>query len=327
MKWRKNINFGSEKAVRFITIQNLSQPTPESIRWVEAIIKNPVETAGIKKLQGGTSSLVFEIPFKAKEQQENLILRLFHKKDWLAMEPDLARHEAGSLQQAASTPMPSPEVIAFDETGEKCGMPAVLMTKLPGDTIFQPSDMDDWLDKMAECLTRIHQQKAENFGYEYFSYNDALRLEKPLWSKFQDDWMRAFYIAAGVRPRVEYCFIHRDYHPGNILWQNGEISGVVDWVNACRGPVGVDIGHCRVNLTQLYGLTAADKFLEAYIKYADDSFRYDPYWDLLSLTDTLDGPPKVYGGWTALGMTGLSDELIRHRLDEYLLSLLERFDD
>lgn len=313
--------------MRSINIQNYKEPTSESIAWVEAIMEKPVERTGIKKLQGGTSSLVFEIPFQNENLQESLILRLFHKKDWLEMEPDLARHEAGSLQESASLCIPSPGVIAFDETGEKCGMPAVLMTKLAGDTILQPSDRAGWLDKMAECLAKIHRHKAGSFDYEYFSYNDALRLEKPLWSKFQDDWMRAFYIVAGVRPQTAYCFIHRDYHPANVLWQNGEISGVVDWVNACRGPAGVDIGHCRVNLTQLYGLSAADDFLEAYIKYADDTFRYDPYWDLLSLTDTLDGPPKVYGGWSGLGMTGLSDELIRHRLDEYLLSLLDRFDD
>ncbi|WP_084243284.1 phosphotransferase family protein [Planomicrobium okeanokoites] len=310
-----------------MNIQNYKEPTSESIEWTEAIIEKPVKREGIKRLQGGTSSLVFDIPFQDESRQGNLILRLFHKKDWLEMEPDLARHEAGSLRQAAALSIPSPEIIAFDETGEECGMPAVLMTKLAGDTILQPSDRADWLDKMAKCLVEIHQQKAGDFEYEYFSYNDALRLEKPLWSKFQDDWMRAFYIVAGVRPRPEYCLIHRDYHPANILWQNGEISGVVDWVNACRGPAGVDVGHCRVNLTQLYGLSAADDFLESYIKYAGDSFRYDPYWDLLSLTDTLDGPPKVYEGWTGLGMTGLSDELIRHRLDEYLLSLLDRFDD
>ena len=313
--------------MRSINIQNYKEPASATIAWVEANTKKTVERAGIKRLQGGTSSLVFEMPFQDETQQESVILRLFHKKDWLKMEPDLARHEAGSLREAAALSIPSPEVIAFDETGEECGMPAVLMTKLAGDTVLQPSDRADWLDKMAECLAEIHQHKARDFGYEYFSYNDALRLEKPLWSKFQDDWMRAFYIVAGVRPQTEHCFIHRDYHPANVLWQNGEISGVVDWVNACRGPAGVDIGHCRVNLTQLYGLSAADDFLEAYIRYADDSFRYDPYWDLLSLTDTLDGPPKVYGGWSELGMTGLSDELIRHRLDEYLLSLLDRFDD
>lgn len=43
------------------------------------------------------------------------------------------------------------------------------------------------------------------------------------------------------RPQVKPCFIHRDYHPTNILWVDDKVSGVVDWVNACRGPAGIDI--------------------------------------------------------------------------------------
>lgn len=271
--------------------------------------------------------MVFEIPVVEESHRESLVLRLFHKKDWLEMEPDLAKHESESLKQASKTKIPSPEIIAYDETGEHCGMPAVLMTKIPGETVLQPADTKIWLDEMARALAQLHREKAENFSYEYFSYNDTLRLEKPLWSKVPEEWMRAFYIAAGIRPQSEYCFIHRDYHPGNILWQEGSIAGVVDWVNSCRGPAGVDVGHCRVNLAQLFGVSTADEFLEAYIRHAGTAFEYDPYWDLVSLTDTMDGPPKVYGGWTAFGMRGMSDELIRHRLDEYLLTLLRRFDD
>lgn len=310
-----------------ISYSNSQKLAPETIGWIEGISGNRVNLEGIEKLQGGTSSLVFEISFENRSLQENVILRLFHKKEWLAMEPDLAVHESASLEQAAKSEISVPLLLAYDETGEKCGMPAVLMTKLPGKTILQPSNMETWLDEMAMTLAKLHKQTAENFNYEYFSYNDALRLEMPLWSKFQNDWMRAFYIVAGVRPQSAHCFIHRDYHPGNILWQEEEIAGVVDWVNACRGPAGIDVGHCRVNLAQLFGVSTADKFLEAYLIHAGKAFEYEAYWDLLALTDTLDGPPKVYAGWTELGLTGSSDELIRHRLDKYLVSLLERFDD
>lgn len=313
--------------MRKISYPNKHEVTPECIEWIEEISATRVDKDGIKKLPGGTSSLIFEVPFENDELQENVILRLFNKKEWLAMEPDLARHEGENLRYAALSEVPSPTLLAFDETGEHCGMPAVLMTKLPGITVLNPSNMEAWLDKVAAALAQIHQQKAEQFPYEYFSYNDALRLEKPLWSKFHGDWMRAFFIVAGVRPPAEYCFIHRDFHPANILWQDGEVTGVVDWVNACRGPAGVDVGHCRVNLAQLFGVSTADQFLDSYISHAGEAFQYEPYWDLVSLTDTLDGPPKVYRGWTELGMKGLSDELIRHRLDEYLLSLLERFDN
>ncbi len=63
--------------------------------------------------------------------------------------------------------------------------------------------------------------------------------------------------------------IHRDFHPDNVLWSDGRISGVVDWANACLGPAAVDVAHFRVNLAVLHGPATADAVLPG-----------DPAWDL-----------------------------------------------
>lgn len=299
----------------------------QSVEWVKVQLGEPAEIISIEPLKGGTSSLLFELAVQENGNVLYYVLRLFHKEDWLKKEPDLAKHEAASLQFAEQAGLPVPHLIAYDETGEDSGMPAVLMTKVAGSVVLQPANDEKWLDGLAAALAELHQTRAEGFPYKYFSYNDAFLLEKPTWSKVQNDWMRAFYIVSGSRPEAPECFIHRDFHPANVLWENGEVSAVVDWVNACRGPAGIDVGHCRVNLAQMYGISVANDFLAAYQRHAGSSFTYDPYWDLVSLTDTLDGSPVVYPGWKAFGMTGLSNELMRHRLDDYLLSLLDRFDD
>ena len=298
----------------------------QALEWVESKWPGAALEEAIP-LEGGTSSLLYEIRASKDGEQQSIVLRLHHKGEWLDQEPDLAKHEAMSLELAEKAGIPAPRILAFDESGEACGMPAVLMTKVPGAVILPPAYDGAWLDGLAKTLAEIHRHKAVGFPYEYFAYNDARRLERPKWSRVEGDWMRAFYIVAAGGPPVEYCLIHRDYHPGNILWEEGHVSSVVDWVNTCRGPAGVDVGHCRVNLAQLYGTRIANEFLDAYERHAGESFVYDPYWDLLSLIDILDGKPAVYPGWKTFGMTGLSDELVRYRLDEYLMSLMDRFDD
>lgn len=299
----------------------------QSLEWVKAQLGDTAELTNIKPLTGGTSSTLFELDVQEKGGIQSYVLRLFHKADWLEKEPDLAKHEADSLRFAEQAGLLVPHLVAYEETGEKSGMPAVLMTKMSGSVVLQPANDENWLESLAASLAKLHQTDPEGFPYAYFSYNDAFLLEKPTWSKVQNDWMQAFYIVAGSRPEAPECFIHRDFHPANVLWEKGRISAIVDWVNACRGPAGIDVGHCRVNLAQLYGTSVANDFLAAYERHAGSSFTYDPYWDLVSLTDTLDGSPVVYPGWKAFGMTGLSNELMRHRLDDYLLSLLDRFDD
>src|SRR5690606_18932737 len=109
----------------------------------------------------------------------------------------------------------------------------------------------------------------------------------------------------------------------DILWKDGSVSGVVDWVTACRGPGGIDIGHCRLNLAMLYDVATADRILTGYEQNQDDIFTYDPYWDFVSLIDILFGPPTVYPGWVAFGVLGLTDQMMEERLDLYVESLLE----
>ncbi|MCZ8512141.1 aminoglycoside phosphotransferase family protein [Paenibacillus filicis] len=303
------------------------QELPERVRaWAVRAVDPRARVLSAERLQGGTSSIVHQISVGIGKEVKSFVLRQFHKKDWLEQEPDLARHEAEALGQAARAGVPTPEIIAYDETGLHCGLPTVLMTKLEGNVVLNPRDMKPWISGLAEALVRIHAVEADDFPWAYFTYQNLEGLEIPEWSDKKDQWKMAVDLVRGPRPEVRPCFIHRDYHPANVLWHGSTVSGVVDWVNACRGPAGIDIGHCRVNLAQLYGVAAADAFLSAYLVHAGASFCYDPYWDLLSLMDILFGPPEVFPGYIALGMTGLTDRLMMERLDEYMVSLLERFD-
>ncbi|PSL40288.1 aminoglycoside phosphotransferase (APT) family kinase protein [Planomicrobium soli] len=305
---------------------NITLPK-KTLDWVVKSIGEGAKIQRVQPIAGGTSSTLRELLVCRADKTESYVLRMFSNKEWLEQEPDLAQHEAESLQYMRCRGITVPQLIAFDQTGEECGLPATLMTKINGEVVLQPMEEQVWIDELALTLAKIHKTEGEEFPFEHFSYNNALTMERPLWSKVPNEWMRAFYIAAGIRPQTQLSFIHRDYHPSNVLWEGGKITGVVDWVNACVGPIGVDVGHCRVNLAQLYGVSTADRFLAAYQNYSKESFKYHPYWDLLSLIDILDGPPSVYTGWLEFGMIGLSDELIQHRLDEYLLSLLDRFDE
>ena len=121
-------------------------------------------------------------------------------------------------------------------------------------------------------------------------------------------------------------FIHRDFHPSNLLWQNGQVSGVVDWVNGCRGPAGIDVAWCRHNLANLHGVAVADDFLGAYIEAAGSEFDYDPHWDLMTVVELLPGPPRMYDGWRASGIAPISSAIMRERVDAYIASVVARLD-
>lgn len=298
---------------------------PRALRWVIDAVQSGAEVRSVQRLKGGISSLVHGITLEVNSVTKDFVLRQFNNEEWLRSQPDLAVREAASLRRASRAEgVLTPEVVAIDETGSECGMPAVLMTKLEGRVVLAPPDISAWLAGMAEALVRIHAVEPDDFLWTFEPYCDASTLDTSSWSAFPGKWRTAAEVVVHNRPAFTKRFIHRDYHPTNLLWSGNEISGVVDWVNGCIGPAGVDVGHCRVNLAQLYGVSAADAFLDFYREYAGSSFTYDPYWDLVTLIDFSYWPPEVYSGWTDLGVTGLTNELIIERLDHYLLSLLNR---
>lgn len=298
---------------------------PEALRWVARSVGAGSQIESVTPLTGATSSVLHGIEIKHRSRRLSVVLRRFVNAEWLGEEPELARHEAASLVRAARAGTPVPELIAFDESGAECGVPATLMTRLAGRVELKPENLDAWLHRLAEAVAPFHALDADDFPWAYFPYaKHPSGFAPPQWSRFPQHWEKVFDIVAGPRPEARECFIHRDYHPTNVLWQDGRVSGVVDWVNACRGAAGFDVAWCRLNLSKLYGLGAADRFLGAYESLAGAGFAYHAYWDLMALVEVLPGPPDVYEGWPAFGVHHLDEEVMRERVDDYLSSLMAR---
>lgn len=297
-----------------------SRPPEQAIRWVEAAAGRGARVTSVRRLRGGDSSAMHAVTVELNEAVQRLVLRRFVRSDWLAEEPDLVAQEATVLRILENMGVPAPRLVAVDEDGSRAGVPSVLMTWLPGRVVINPERVHHWLQRMAALLPAIHSIRptAAELPWEYAPYTDPRDVQLPTWTSQRKVWRTLIDFARGPRPQATETLIHRDYHPTNILWTRGRITGVVDWVHACRGPAGVDIGHCRRNLALLHGVAVADRFLEHCLAWAD----YNPYWDVLSLLDAdLDAP--VYAGWLDLGVA-LTPATAHNRLDEYAVSLLAR---
>jgi aminoglycoside phosphotransferase (APT) family kinase protein len=193
-----------------------------------------------------------------------------------------------------------------------------------GEVVLQPANWNEWLAGLAGAAAKIHRVDAAGFPWSYRRYNEGESLAVPGWSKNPEVWKRALQVVHGAAPPFRACFVHRDFHPSNVLWLNGQVSGVVDWVNGCRGPAGIDVAWCRHNLANLHGVPAADDFLAAYIVAAGSDFTYDPYWDLMSVVELLPGPLAMYEGWRAAGFPNISNTVMRERVDAYVASVVAR---
>jgi aminoglycoside phosphotransferase (APT) family kinase protein len=210
-----------------------------------------------------------------------------------------------------------PEPVAYDATGARSGYPSLIMTYLPGEPVLHDLDQR----QIVEPLALLHAREAPKDFPRYRHWFDIDRLAIPKWTQRPATWAELIDAVGGREPNAEQVFLHRDYHPGNLLWENGTLSGIVDWPSSCRGPRGIDVAHARGNLALVDGVAAAEQFLRAYRQIVP-SYDHDPWWDIADLL-SFDGDFAGVMAFNAFGAS-LSIDLLYSRADEWAHALTRR---
>jgi aminoglycoside/choline kinase family phosphotransferase len=133
-------------------------------------------------------------------------------------------------------------------------------------------------------------------------------------------------------PDHQSCFLHRDFHPGNVLFTGDgdtlRVSGVVDWVETSWGPADLDVAHCSTALALLHGVPEGMRFADRYTG-AGGRLAGDPashlYWRLLDALAFAPDAEKVAVPWREVGRRDLTPPLLITRLETYLEALFARY--
>ena len=270
---------------------------------------------------GGITSSIHRLAVETRSgTRSQVILRRWASGAWdaIADAQHLVEREGRVLHDLESTDIPAPRVLAVDPTGESTGVPALLMTRVPGRMDLTPTDPKAWLRQIAGMAVRIHDLDVDAVPDRW----KPREVPVPPWASRPADWRAAADIVRGPAPAHEGRFAHGDYQHFNFLWRRGHLTGVVDWAGACRGPADVDVGHCRLNLAILYSAELAADFLAAY--EADAGRRVDPYWDIRCATapafeDWATFIPVQVGGRARFDSSGM-----HRRVDDLLAAALRR---
>jgi len=269
----------------------LRDPPPDvALDWVVAAV-GADSVIEVRPLEGGRSSAVHLLTLQGRSGARVPVVLRRYVLDWVTEEPWAPGNEARILRRLAKTAVPAPQLLASDD-GRATGTPATVMSVLPGRVVWRPSDRERWLRRLAEMLPLIHAVPVTADLSAWAPYEPIPDLVPPPWSRHPRAWERALELYAGVAPPSDRVFLHRDYHPGNVLWSGGEVSGIVDWVGGCAGPPEGDVAHCRVNLAGAAGMDAADQFLAIWQGLTGRA-DYHPYFDLTAVVSMVSGTADV----------------------------------
>ena len=239
---------------------------------------------------------------------------------------DLLTREAAALTMLAATEVTAPELVGVDPVAAECEYPSLLMTHLPGRAALEDIGVEARVPLLARELVAIHAIQPIEQPPTYVTLTTADTVVTPPGANAQA-WSTAIDIIRRLAPSYEGRYLHRDFQPGNVLFDGPitHLTGVVDWAAPCWGPADLDVAHCATNLAVLHGSAWGLEFVTAY-EAAHGALAADPaerrYWlvrDALAFSEDID---LVSQAWRAAGRADLTTQAAERRLDAYLISLL-----
>ncbi|MFJ9468220.1 phosphotransferase family protein [Streptomyces caniferus] len=303
---------------------------PLTLAWVRRHLNADERIAETEVLHGGITAEMRRLTIAARDgSTRDLVLRTFvdveHAEDWL-------NREADALTLLTGTGVPAPALVAVDPAAAHCEYPSLLMTHLTGRPVLDDEGLATRVPVLARQLVAIHAVRPAQRPPEYVTLTTADTVVTPKGADAAA-WAAAIDVIRQPAPRYEGRFLHRDFHPGNVLFDvlpprpaGARIMGVVDWAATSWGPADLDVAHCSTNLALLHGPAWGLRFPEAYeeaggVLAAAANERL--YWRVRDGLACSEEVQQVVQSWRQAGRTDLTMRTVEERLDAYVTALMD----
>jgi aminoglycoside phosphotransferase (APT) family kinase protein len=232
-----------------------------------------------QEILGGFDTRIFSFELTGADTSFRgpLILRLFDSAD----DPVRSRWEAAVQNAISGMGYPAAEVLLAGDAGNPLASPFLVMRRLAGRPMLQAPTLAKVLPEavklvtqypavLADCQARLHdldsgrllreleaaglsggepaEAGASRRGATVDSQLEQLeeRIERGSLTGLRDGfgWLVAHRPAEP--PQLVIC--HGDFHPVNVLVQDGAVTGVVDWANTTVADPAFDVANTRLLL-------------------------------------------------------------------------------
>jgi aminoglycoside phosphotransferase (APT) family kinase protein len=242
-------------------------PAPAAVERAAGLAGPDAAVLEVRALAGGTHARTYLI--RTANPEREFVLREFPPGD------DAPGNESRVLSALGGLGGLAPRLLASG-AGDASGTGAwTLISRLPGTADITPYLPAAWAGQLGEALARIHATPGQRLG-EFQTVSERPGGSLAAVSGLAAGPVRAGWEALASAPAV---LTHYDFWSGNTVWEDGILTGVVDWSGGALGPRGFDVGWCRLDLCLLYGEHIAARFLESY-QNASSTLPDLLHWDL-----------------------------------------------
>lgn len=283
----------------------LSSPEREGLAQLTKEISPGSRAIRVRRLGGGLGTATHSVDLQARTGKVlRVVLKRYREHD------DTVSLEWDRLTFARNLHVPSPEPLALDVSGEWFGTPALVMSRLPGRPYVLPKQLDPWLTQIAIALVAIQDGPTRGTPAALRRPHKVEKWEPSTDLRRSELVDRAIVSIRKNLPealKAKRAVGHGDFHPGNLVWSRGRLTGVVDWSAARIGPRAYEVAYCRADLTVLIGADAAKRFRKAYEQVWGQRLDDDLWvWDLMCALSAIQWGNLWVGAYREQGRTDLT---------------------
>lgn len=293
-----------------------SLPPSAALAWAGEAAGPGASVRVVRRLAGGAHAATHLL--RTGRTGREVVLRRFPPGD------RAAANEARVLSALDGLDGWAPRLVDADPDGRRFGEPAVLITRLPGRADITSAAAETAAAQLGRALARVHAVPAARLG----ALRDGMAAAAASAGQAGGGTGPAAPILAAQGHRLageRPVLTHYDYWSGNVLWQGGALTGIVDWSGASRAPRGFDVSWCRLDLRLLHGPAAAEVFLAAYQEAAGEAVPDLALWDLFALTNSHRTVETWLPNYHDLGRTDLTAADLRSRHTAWTDECLARY--
>ena len=263
-------------------------------------------------MKGGSSTDVFLL----KIQQKNEILKYVLRTQGSKPAENSTKVEFALLNSLHLQNIPVSRPIYLDTSCNIIDKPFMIMTYLDGD-IDSPDNKDlNSISKMVEVLKVIHRIDVSALPKLSLRIDPLSNIETLLPSGAKWDDLKTFLLSlSSQRYKGKSVLLHGDFWSGNILWENNEIVGILDWEYAAFGDPLYDLAVTSLEMRYQYG----ERGMEQCKSFYGKSFELDNYRLSLWLIFIAASTHYHIKSWN------LSEERKERIKNESLLTISEEF--
>jgi aminoglycoside phosphotransferase (APT) family kinase protein len=229
-----------------------------TLAWVSRHLEVGERIVRTEALRGGITAEMRRLTIRKRDGgTRDLVLRTFvdpffveHAADWL-------NREAGALTLLTGTGVPAPGLVAVDPTAAHCEYPSLLMSHLAGRTVLGDEGLETRVPLLARQLVAIHALRPSKRPRAYVALTTADTVVTPKGADAAA-WVAAIDVIRKPAPPYEGRFLHRDFHPGNVLFDvpppqsaGARITGVVDWAATSSRRSCTRLNQGRIDVARL----------------------------------------------------------------------------